>query len=52
MYELYRRMVGRGIALLDASWILEDNTQMLLPLQRFGLQPDRTFRMYRAALTG
>lgn len=50
MYQLYRRLEGRGITALDASWILEDNTQMLLPLRRFGLEPDRTYRMYRADL--
>jgi hypothetical protein len=50
MYEMYRRLVGRGIFELDASWILEDNAQMLLPLHRFGLQPDRTYRLYEKPL--
>src|SRR5581483_9929811 len=50
MYELYERLQRRGLAELDASWILEDNAHMLLPLRRFGLEPDRTYRIYQRAL--
>jgi hypothetical protein len=50
MYRVYRRLVERGIREVDASWILEDNVQMILPLKRFGIQADRTYRIYQKPL--
>ncbi len=50
MHQVYERLVERNFQELDASWILEDNHQMLLPLKRFGLEPNRTYRIYQAEL--
>ena len=50
MYRVYERLRSQGVQEVDASWILEDNHQMLLPLKRFGLAPDRTYRMYQKDL--
>jgi hypothetical protein len=39
-----------GFDAVEASWILEDNTDMLGPLQSLGCTPYRRYRIYEKAL--
>ena len=42
----FRRGKAYGAIMAEASWILEDNEAINRPLQRLGLQPYRTWRLY------
>lgn len=48
--QLGRNFLARGIRFVDAHLVPEDNTAVMVPLQRFGFRPDRTHRIYRSDL--
>ena len=43
--------IDAGFGADEASWILEDNTDMLGPLQSLGCEPYRRYRVYERPLT-
>ena len=43
--------IDAGFGAVEASWILEDNTDMLGPLQSLGCEPYRRYRVYERPLT-
>lgn len=50
-YESYRRAKGLGLWGGEASWILEDNREMLSAIQVFGKAPPyKTYRVYQKGL--
>jgi hypothetical protein len=51
-HELLRRGRKDGALLGEASWILEDNRAMILPLAALGVAPHRRWRLYESPLSG
>jgi hypothetical protein len=45
-YELYRRAIEYGAIGGEASWILEDNTSMVRPMEAMGAKVYRKWRIY------
>lgn len=50
LLQTFRNLQKRGIKTADASWVLEDNEEMLRPLRRWGVPPDRIYRLYSMTL--
>jgi hypothetical protein len=51
-YETYRKTKDMGLWGGEASWILEDNKEMLSALQVFGkVPPYKTYRIYQKNLS-
>lgn len=42
--------IDAGFGAVEASWILEDNRDMLGPLQSLGCRPYRRYRIYERPL--
>jgi hypothetical protein len=50
MYEIISKGLDAGFRACEASWILEDNRDMLGPLETLGHRPYRRYRIYEKAL--
>ena len=50
MHQVIRRGLDAGFRACEASWILEDNRDMLGPLEQLGHRPWRRYRIYEKAL--
>ena len=50
MHAVIRQGIDAGFSACEASWILEDNHDMLGPLQTLGHVPYRRYRVYSKAL--
>ena len=50
MHKVIRSGLGVGFRACEASWILEDNRDMLGPLETLGHRPYRRYRIYEKAL--
>ncbi len=48
--QLGRNFLNHGMRLVDAHLVLEDNSAIMVPLQRYGFRPDRRHRIYRSEL--
>ncbi len=51
LFQIVRQGIDAGFNACEASWILEDNLDMLGPLQTIGHVPYRRYRVYEKALT-
>ncbi len=50
MHDVIRRGLDAGFRACEASWILEDNRDMLGPLETLGHRPWRRYRIYEKTL--
>lgn len=50
MHAVISQGIGAGFTSCEASWILEDNQDMLGPLQTLGHSPYRRYRIYSKAI--
>lgn len=50
MHGVIRQGIDAGFSACEASWILEDNRDMIGPLQTLGHEPYRRYRIYEKAL--
>jgi GNAT superfamily N-acetyltransferase len=50
MHQVIRRGLDAGFRACEASWILEDNADMLSPLETLGHRPYRRYRIYEKSL--
>jgi GNAT superfamily N-acetyltransferase len=50
LFQVVRQGIDAGFDACEASWILEDNKDMLGPLQTLGHVPYRRYRIYERAL--
>lgn len=50
MYAVMEQGIAAGFDTCEASWILEDNRDMLGPLETMGLQTYRRYRIYEKSL--
>ena len=48
--EMRRRAAKRSLELIEAGWVLEDNTAMRRPIEMFGGKVDRIHRIYEKRL--
>lgn len=51
LFQVVRQGIDAGFNACEASWILEDNLDMIGPLQTLGHVPYRRYRIYSKALT-
>lgn len=51
MHRVIRSGLDAGFRACEASWILEDNLDMIGPLETLGHRPYRRYRIYERALT-
>ncbi|RMH19872.1 MAG: N-acetyltransferase [Gemmatimonadetes bacterium] len=50
LHEVYRRGRAAGATGAEASWVLEDNEQMISPIQAMGMRAYRRWRLFEAPI--